>query len=309
MPCGLTDPIGCVSENVIGGLAGDAVSKMANSAWESICKSFADALADLLKVFAQAFVKIPGPDLASNGVRSVYAMSLGVAALVACLLVVGQVIRTAVTHDGRALATAAVGLGKAVLAFLLTLTIASTTLVASDELTKYIVDSSLGGQQAFSDKISKLIAMPPGNSVSLVLILSIIGILLTLVLWFEMLLRGAAIAVLIATSPISAVGQVSESTKSWWSKLVAMTIQLIILKPIIALVFTLGFNMAGDSQDLTTTLSGMLVLLLAALSWPAIARFFTFASVQVGGGAGLASLLGFAGGRLSTEVPPRCGRR
>jgi hypothetical protein len=79
-----------------------------------------------------------------------------------------------------------------------------------------------------------------------------------------------------------------------------MTVQLIILKPVIALVFALGFNMAGDSQDLTTTLDGMLVLLLAALAWPAIARFFTFASVQAGGGAGLAALLGFAGGRLST---------
>ncbi|GAA2124469.1 hypothetical protein GCM10009759_76160 [Kitasatospora saccharophila] len=307
MPCGLTDPVGCVTDTVLGGLAGDAVGKMASSAWESICKSFADAMVELLKTFSGAFVKMPGPDLASNGVRSVYAISLGIAALVACLLVIGQVVRTAVTHDGRPLATAAVGLGKAVLAFMLTLIVASTTLVASDELTKYIVDSSLGGQQAFSDKIAKLVAWNPGNSVSLLLILAIIGILLTLVLWFEMLLRGAAIAVLIATSPISAAGQVSDSTKTWWSKLVSMTIQLIILKPIIALVFALGFNLAGDSQDLNSTLSGMLVLLLAALAWPAVARFFTFASVQVGGGAGLAALLGFAGGRLSTAGGPPTG--
>ncbi|MFJ9523109.1 hypothetical protein ACIRPK_33295 [Kitasatospora sp. NPDC101801] len=307
MPCGLTDPVGCVTDTVLGGLAGDAVGKMANSAWESICKSFADAMVQLLKTFSGAFVKMPGPDLASNGVRSVYAISLGVAALVACLLVIGQVVRTAVTHDGRPLATAAVGLGKAVLAFLLTLIVASTTLAASDELTKYIVDNSLGGQQAFSDKIAKLVAWNPGNSASLLLILAIIGILMTLVLWFEMLLRGAAIAVLIATSPISAAGQVSDSTKTWWSKLVSMTLQLIILKPIIALVFALGFNLAGDSQDLNTTLSGMLVLLLAALAWPAVARFFTFASVQVGGGAGLAALLGFAGGRLSTAGGPPTG--
>lgn len=307
MSCGLTNPIGCVTDTVLGGLTADAVDQMAGSAWESICKSFADALTDLLKTFATAFVKIPPVDLASNGVRSVYAISLGVAALVACLLVIGQVIRTAMTHDGRPLATAVVGLGKAVLAFLLTLTVASTSLVASDELTKYIVDNSLGGEQAFSDKVSKLVAWSSGGSVSLMLVLAIIGILLTLVLWFEMLLRNAAIAVLVATSPISAAGQVSESTRSWWSKLVAMTVQLIILKPVIALVFALGFNMAGDSQDLTTTLSGMLVLLLAALAWPAIARFFTFASVQVGGGAGLAALLGFAGGRLSTAGGPPVG--
>lgn len=209
-------------------------------------------------------------------------------------------IRTAVTHDGSAMATALVGVGKAALAFMLTLTIASTALVASDEVTKFIVDSTFDSQQAFSDKIAKLIAWSPGNSSSLLLIFAILGILLTIVLWFEMLMRNAAIAVLIATSPISAAGQVSESTKSWWTKLVSSTVQLIILKPIVALVFALGFGMAGDSQDLSTTLSGMLVLLLAALAWPSIARFFTFASVQVGGGAGLAALLGFAGGRLSS---------
>ena len=47
---------------------------------------------------------------------------------------------------------------------------------------------------------------------------SITIILLVLVLWFELLLRNAAIAVLVATSPIAAAGQVSESTKSWWTK-------------------------------------------------------------------------------------------
>ncbi|WP_370066452.1 hypothetical protein [Streptacidiphilus sp. MAP5-3] len=283
------------------------MSSMASSAWNSICKSFADACTEVLKAFANAFVKIPPIDLSGHGIRSVYAISLGLASLIAALLLIGQVIRTAITHDGSALATAFVGVGKAALAFMLTLTIASTALLASDETTKFIVESTFDSQQAFSDKIAKLIAWSPGNSASLLLIFAILGILLTIVLWFEMLMRNAAIAVLIATSPISAAGQVSQSTKSWWSKLVSSTVQLIILKPIVALVFALGFGLAGDSQDLSSTLSGMLVLLLAALAWPSIARFFTFASVQVGGGAGLAGLLGFAGGRLSAGGGPASG--
>jgi hypothetical protein len=92
---------------------------------------------------------------------------------------------------------------------------------------------------------------------------------------------------------------ISEATQSWWTRFATSTIQLIILKPIVALVFALGFSMAGDSQDIETTLSGMLVLLLGAIAWPAVARFFSFASVQAGGGMGLGAALGFAGGRLS----------
>lgn len=294
MSC-ITDPISCVVGPVVSAGVGD----VASSAWDSICKSFADAATSVLTSFAKAFVAIPDVDLTSTGLRSVYSISLGLAGLVAALLLFGQVIKTAITHDGSAVATGLVGVGKAALAFMLTLSVASTCLLASDELTKWIVDNSFGGTKQFSNKVAKLVAWNSDVSGSLLLIFGLLGILLTVVLWFEMLLRNAAIAVLIATSPISAVGMMSEGTKNWWSKLVTSTVQLIVLKPVVALVFALGFGLAGDSQDLETTLSGMLVLLLAVLAWPSIARFFTWASVQPGGGAGLAALLGFAGGRLS----------
>lgn len=59
MPCGLSDPVSCVTGPVLSGLGGDAVSSLASSAWDSICKSFADACTEVLKAFANAFVKIP----------------------------------------------------------------------------------------------------------------------------------------------------------------------------------------------------------------------------------------------------------
>jgi hypothetical protein len=57
--------------------------------------------------------------------------------------------------------------------------------------------------------------------------------------------------------------------------------------------------MTGQATDIETLLAGMLVLVLAVFAWPAVARFFTFASVQVAGGSGLGTLLGFAAGRAS----------
>jgi len=60
--------------------------------------------------------------------------------------------------------------------------------------------------------------------------------------------------------------------------------------------------MTGRAQDIETLLAGMLVLVMAVFAWPAIARFFTFASVQVAGGSGLAAVLGFAAGR-ATSAP------
>jgi hypothetical protein len=297
--CGLTSPGGCVSD-LVGGVVGD----VAASAWDSVCRSFADAAVGLLKVFADAFVAFPNVDLSSGGIRSVYGISLWVAGIIAAMLLVGQVIRTAFTRDGSALAHGLVGVGKAALAFMLTLTVAGVCLQASDEIAVGIINRSFGSSQGLKDKLTGLFAMSDSTAPSLILILALVGILLVLVLWFEMLLRNAAVAVLIATSPIAAAGQVSEVTRAWWSKLVGAAAQLTVLKPVIALVFAVGFGLMGntptnaDGSDIVTLLTGMLVLLLAAVAWPAIARFFTFAQVQVAGGAGLGAVLGFAAGRL-----------
>jgi hypothetical protein len=122
-----------------------------------------------------------------------------------------------------------------------------------------------------------------------------------------MLLRNAAIAVLVATSPIAAAGQVSKTTQSWWPKLASATAQLIILKPAIAIVFCVGLSLTGRSTDVETLLVGMLVLVLAVIAWPAVARFFTFTSIQVGGGAGLGALLGFAAARGTAGSPVPTG--
>jgi hypothetical protein len=45
----------------------------------------------------------------------------------------------------------------------------------------------------------------------------------------------------------------------------------VILKPVIALVFAIGFSMTGRAQDIESLLAGMLVLLLAVVAWPVTA--------------------------------------
>jgi hypothetical protein len=225
---------------------------------------------------------------------------------VAALLVFGGVIRTAWTHDGSGIAQAASGVAKAVLAWMLTAAVATAALQASDEITQFVVGQSFGSQQALADRLGTIVNWAevtgePGQAVlggSLLLVFALVGIALVIVLWFELLLRNAAIAVLIATSPIAAAGQASEATKAWWLRAVSATTQLIILKPVIALVFAVGFGMAGTSGGVESLLEGLLVLGLAAFSWPVIARFFTFGSVQASS-SGLATVLGFLAGQAS----------
>ena len=283
---------------------------MVVSAWEAICESFAEAATDLLEFFADAFLVMPDINVGSGGIQSAYAISMGIGIVIAGILMFIQLIKTVVTSDGKALADGLTGLGKAVLAMMLTLTLASTALMAADELAAWIIEVSFEDTDGLHENLIGLFEVTGGLASALILVIAVVAILVVLVLWFELLLRNAAIAVLIATAPIAAAGQVGSATKEWWPKLVAVTIQLIILKPLIALIFAIGFNLVGDeSSDVSTILSGILVLVLAALAWPAIARFMTFtASPHVGGSAGAAGMIGagagVAGGMAAAGASP-----
>jgi hypothetical protein len=295
----LLDPLTCLGHGITGG-----VNAEATSAWDTVCKSFASAAAELLKAFGEAFTALPTLNLASAGISSTYGICLVIGASVAALLVFGGVIRTAWTHDGSGIAQAVSGVAKAALAWLLTAAVATAALQASDEITRFVVDESFGSQQALANRLGAIVNWAevtgePGQAVlggSLLLVFSLVGIALVVVLWFELLLRNAAIAVLVAMSPIAAAGQANEATKNWWPRAVSATAQLVILKPVIALVFAVGFAMAGTSRGIESLLAGLLVLGLAAFSWPVIARFFTFGSVQASS-SGLATALGFLAGR------------
>jgi len=279
MPCNaLTNPTGCL------GAATSGQSASPTQGWDAICTSFAHAAQQLLSSFAGSFVSIPPLNLSAPGVRSVYGLSLVIAGLIAAALLMLQVIRTVLTHDGSAMAHGLAGIGKAMLAFALTLGTAAAALRASDELTSWIVARTVGSPQALSAKLAGLISFSPKVSASLLFILALLGILVTVALWAQILLRNAAVALLVALSPVAAAGQVGTTTQLWWRKLVRTALQLIALKPVVALILALGLSLPGTSGAVEKLLSGMVVLLLAACAWPAMARVSAVLDVHVGGG-------------------------
>jgi hypothetical protein len=301
MSCDWTNPASCAASLITG-----SVASTVPDAWNAICKAFAQAASELLAGFGKAFAAIPDLNLASAGISTPYAYALALAGVVAGLLVFGQVIRTVWTHDGSGVAQLLTGVAKAVAAWLLTAAVATASIAAANEVTQWIVQGTFGSQAAFSVRLGEIVNWAevtgePGQAAvggSLLLVLAIVGIVLTIVLWFELLLRNAALGVLIAMSPIAAAGQISETTKVWWQRTVSACVQLIILKPVIALVFFVGFSMSGSSRGIEAVLAGLLILLLAVFSWPVIARFFTFATIQASS-SGLATALGFVAGRVS----------
>ena len=294
----ISDLAGC-----LGPAAGSQVNLTNPPGWEGICESFAKAAAQLLSSFAKSFVSIPPVNLSYASVRSVYGMSLEIAALIAAGLLMAQVIRTAVTHDGSAIAQGLIGVGKAALAFLLTLGAAATALRAADELTRWIIARSFGSPAALSARLAGLASFDPSVSASLTLILALLAIATTVALWAQLLARNVAVTVLVAVSPMAAAGQVAYASQQWWRKLVRTTIQLIALKPVVALIHAVGLTMPSLSSAVERLLAGMLVLLLAGCAWPAMAQAAAVLDVHVSGGT-LAGIRGASGRGMTGAATP-----
>ena len=301
MPCNpLTDLTGCLGPATVGQV--NPAGGTGATGWDAICQSFASAAQQLLTSFAKSFVAVPPVSLSYSGLRSVYGMSLQIAALTAAVLLMVQVIRTVLTHDGSAIAQGLTGVGKAALAFVLTLGAAALALRASDELTRWIVARTFGSPQALTARLAHLVSFDPKMSSSLLLILALLAILLTVALWGQLLVRNVALTVLVAVSPVAAAGQVAHATQQWWRKLVRAAIQLIALKPVVALIFAVGLTMPAASGPVEKPLAAMLVLLLAGCAWLAMARASAVLDVYVGGGA-LVGVRGGTGARVVAAAP------
>ena len=291
--------------NAITSGAGSAIGDVAGSAWDAICQSFADALTSVLQWFGGVFASMPDPDL--DSIHGVYALSLTVGMIVATLLLTMQAGSIVWTRSGAPLAQALTGVPKAALAAVFTLAVSTQIMAASDDLTTWIVTASGTSMTAFTQRLTTVLVLSStsGQPIPPVLILlfALIGIVLVLVLWFELVLRNAVFCVLVATAPISAAGQVGSATQEWWRKLVKAGIQLAMVKPVIAVVFVVGFDTAGSSTGITALISGMAVLMMAVFAWPAIGRFFTFTSVTMGGAMGTGALVGAVANRSAGGGP------
>ncbi|MGQ0631957.1 MAG: hypothetical protein ACT4P1_13040 [Sporichthyaceae bacterium] len=295
----------CKARNGITG----TVSGVVEGAFEHMCRAFADAGAAVLTAVSNAFLTASTVDLGKAGIDRVLVVTTTIAMSVAVLLLLGQVIRTGLTMRGEHLAHGLIGVAKAALATACVFSVATLLLVVADQLSELIMAETFGSTEAFADRFGNAVAISGAGGVvvpaALMLIFGLLSVIVGAILFGEMLFRHAAIVVIVAVSPIAAAGMVSGGTADWWRKLVTAGVQLIFLKPVIVLVFAIGFGVAGESTDILGVLAGLVTLVLAAVAWPALARMCTWTSGHIGEAGGFTAFLGGMAGAQARMMPGR----
>lgn len=283
---------------------GGQISKMAANAFEEAASMLGHSVVWLLKQFADAFNEISTIDLSKTGIGPMLGITTGLSLIIATFMLLVQFSKLAVSQSGGPLVTAVVGLAKygAILGVYLFAT--QVALNWSDTLSTALINYTFDSgspdgdaSKAMEKQLGTLFAGLVGTSgatavggalitgsgiaptaVGFVIVVSILCLLAIGALWIEMLVRQAGIMILLVMTPIALAGSMSDSTKDWWPKTRNALIALILMKPTIVIVFSIGFSAMSGAEGVQNVIVGLIIFVVACTSWPVLAKFIVVTS-------------------------------
>ncbi|MFF2025244.1 hypothetical protein ACFVW2_25980 [Streptomyces sp. NPDC058171] len=212
-------------------------------------------------------------DLTSPGFLRQYAIIFAVSSLLTVALWLIAVAKRAVRGVG---ITTAVGeaIGFLLLQFVvnaMTPGAIALLLKAIDEVTAVFEPYATENFKPFLENILKVMAANPTDGVGQLLVVNLIMLAGALLMWIELLIRGAAIYVAVALGPVVNAGLVDRDlwgkSKKWIGGILAIGLS----KPILFALLGLGGAVLSDttgsmSDAVSKTLIGALILLLAVFA-------------------------------------------
>jgi hypothetical protein len=243
------------------------------------------------------------PQLRSTWFSATYWRVAGIAALLTLPFLFAAAIQALVRSDLALLVRAAFGyLPLAMLGVGIAAPLTMLLLSASDELSAAVSSAAghagvhfLAGAGAAIGTLSVLSRSP-----FLVFFVGLLTVGAAIVLWFELLLRAAAVYVIVLMLPLAFAALVWPARRIWAIRAVEVLIALILSKFLIVAVLSLGG--AALSQSFLTSISGMLagfvLLMLGALTPWALLRLLPLGDIAGGAAGSLRGESVSAGGRL-----------
>jgi type IV secretion system protein TrbL len=303
LPCLPTNPF-CV----IGEAAGAVVADV----WTSAMLSLWEAGLWLLGLAFSVIDALTTPDLSADGpLAAVYPVTFGIGATVAALMALVQLGSAAVRRDGQTLGRVLIGLVQFGLVWAGYIGVAALLVTGVSGLTSGLLRSLLDidtladfdpSINVGRDLVDGTVATVLGVSSIFLLVPASVGYLLL------MLIREAALIVLVATSAISAGGLLAQSSSSWFWRSLRWFLAALLVSPVAVLVLGVGVTITeglitGAEETSTEAAVGMavvgcLLILLGALCPLALFRLLAFVDPGTSSGAALRQSLASSGGVL-----------
>jgi type IV secretion system protein TrbL len=288
---------------------GNAAAGVAADGWKAAMIGLWSAGLWLLQLSFKIIDAFTTPDVSATGpLRQVLPTTLWLGLFVVTLMMLVQLTVALIRRDGQSLGRIFLGILQFGFVWISYLAVAGGLIVGAGGLTKGILASLLNvdSWSAFSASstwprtISDATAASVlGLSSLFLLIPASFGYLLI------MLVREAALVILIATAPISAAGLVSDTSKVWFWKSLRWFIASLLIAPAAALILGVGVSLsrgvvagAGTSTVAAagTAVVGCVLVAIGAVCPMVLFKLLAFIEPGTGSGAALRQSMSDAGG-------------
>jgi hypothetical protein len=233
------------------------------------------------------------PQLDSTWFSSTYWRMAAIATMLTLPFLFAATVQAALRSDVALLARAALGyLPLAILSIAIAAPLATLLLAASDEMCSLI--SSAAGNES-SHVITTAAAVVAGltalaRSPFLAFLVALFAIGAGFTLWIELLLREAAVYVVVLMLPLAFAALAWPARRVWAVRAVEILVALILSKFAIVAVLSLGGAAIGASighLGVSRLMAGTVLIMLAALSPWVLLRFVPLAEVAAGAAGAL----------------------
>ena len=231
----------------------------------------------VLRKTASVISSTTRPQLQSTWFSSTYWRMAAISALLTLPFLFAAAIQAVIRSDLSLLARSAFGyLPLGMLAVSIAAPVTMLLLSASDELSAVISGASgdAGGRLlGHASFVGGGITAVSGSSL-LLLVFGLVTIMATLTLWMELLIRAAAVYVVVLMLPLFFAALVWPARKIWAVRAIELLAALILSKFVIVAVLSLGAAALGHTTvpGVTADLAGATLILLAAASpWALLA--------------------------------------
>jgi hypothetical protein len=267
----------------LGNIICEGAASVAKGAFEQIAESAAGAAGQMIADSLTWWIRTPSVDPQTPAVATAQSYTLPLIALVLMGSVLVQALRMTLSRKRDPMLNVGIGLVRYFVVATLGLVVLAGALKAADDFSVWVVGQSMTD---FSTRMKTVLTPAVITNPFSLLAMGGLGYLLGAVQWVLGFVRQAGILVLAALLPLAASGSINESTKPWLSRMLPWLLTLVLYRPMAALIYMIGFTFLGTANDVTTVMTGLMVLVLAVIAMPAMMRFFSWAGVSAGGGGG-----------------------
>ncbi len=280
MACGLTDPVGCVTD-VVGG----ATKSVADAAFSAIASDFGQAADSVVNWLWRQISAATAVSLTGRGLSAELSITAAIAVTVGVGLFVIQVIASVLRREPGGLVRAGRGLLVAFVAGGASIAVVNLLLAAVDALSTSVVQAATGGNiQQVGAKLIAPAALTQIPNAAVTILLALVMVAACVVVWAALMIRKLLIVVAAVFAPIAFAGSLSDITTAWVRRWIETMVALVFSKLVLVIIFAIGLGVmgggagqsnqsaaGGTTQSLTQTVSGALILVMAGLSpWMAI---------------------------------------